>query len=147
MNDADYPEIVALNEIYARHKVWTKTDRSRVLGGQAYYPLVHVELGGRKFDLFVDDEYDDLKYNYPTLNLCLVLRELEGYDLARDYEIWCQERSLDPADEQIRRNHRHLAEVYAAVKEILGEVDSKVSDFDFEMNARAALRLRKLDRE
>ena len=145
MNDADYPEIVALNEIYVRHKVWIKTDRSQLLGGNEDYPLVHVELSGQKFDVFVDDEYRDLKYNYPTLNLCLVLRELEGYHWAQEYEVWCQERYFDPSDEQVRHNHRHLAEVYDAVKQILGEVDSKVSDFDFEMNAGAAYRLRKLD--
>lgn len=147
MNDADYPEIVALNEMYIRHKVWIKTDRSQLLGGKDYYPLVHVELSGQQFDIFVDDEYDDLKYNYPILNLCLVLRELEGYAWAQEYETWCQERYFNPADAQVRHNHRHLSEVHATVKQILGEIDSKVSDFDFEMNAGAAWNLRKLDRK
>lgn len=139
----EYPEIEALNTIYVNHKVTTKTERGELLGGKDYYPLVHVQLGGFAFDLFVDDEYDDLRKNYPLLNLCLVLRELEGYALADDYLVWCQERFFDPGDERIRSNYTRLGEVYGTVESILGNIDSHVSDFDFEMNAGAAQRLRK----
>ncbi len=139
----DYPEIEALNQIYITHKVVTKTNRSQLLAGKAYYPLVHVTIAGQHFNVFVDDEYDDLRYNYPLLNLCLVLRELEGYALATEYEIWCQERLLDSANPQVKENHKHLATVYKAVTQLLGEVNSHVTDYDFELNAGAAQRLRR----
>ena len=142
--DFGYPEINRLNDIYVQHKVVTKTDRSQLLAGKEYYPLVRFELSGQKFELFVDDEYDDLRKNYPLLNLCLVLRELEGYDYARDYEIWCQERFLDPKNAQVKANYTHLAKVYASVKRILGKVDGQVSDYDFELNAGAAQKLRRV---
>lgn len=139
----DYPEIEQLNKIYVEHKFTSSIDRSQLLAGQKYYPLVHFTLGGEAFSVFVDDEYDDLRNNYPLLNLCLILRELEGYDFSREYEVWCQERGLDPEIDRVKDNFKHLGEVYRAIEKILGEVDSKVSDFDFEMNARAAQKLRR----
>ncbi|OEK01424.1 hypothetical protein BFP97_07775 [Roseivirga sp. 4D4] len=141
--DSNYPEIVALNDIYIAHQVYIKIDRSQVLGDQQYYPRVDFKFSGKKFHLFVDDEYDDFRNNYPLLNLCLVLRELEGYEYADDYYVWCQERSLDAGSPQVKDNYAHLGEVYSAIKSIMGKIDSQVSDFDFEMNARAAQALRR----
>ena len=139
----DYPEIEALNQLYVTHKVTTKTDRSQLLAGLEYYPLVNFEIGGKSFQIFVDDEYDDLRYNYPLLNLCLVLRELEGYVYANGYEIWCQERFLNKEDEQVTQSYKHIANTYQEVAQIIGEIKSYVTDFDFELNAGAAQRLRR----
>ncbi len=141
--DSSYPEIVALNDIYITHKVYIKINRSQVLGDQQYYPRVDFKFGGKEFHLFVDDEYDDFRNNYPLLNLCLVLRELEGYDYADDYLVWCQERGLNEGNPQVQSNYKHLGDVYADITSIMGKIDSQVSDFDFEMNARAAQALRR----
>ncbi len=141
--DSDYTEILQLNELWVKHKVMTKTDRTQFLGGLSYYPLVNFELSGQKFALFVDDEYEDLRYNYPLLNFCLVLRELEGYAYTSDYPVWCQERFLDVSDESIKLAFDNLAEVFQGVEKVLGKIDSFVSDYDFELNAGAAQRLRR----
>lgn len=141
----DYPEIEKLNQIYVRYKVETKTDRSRLLGGSPYYPMVLFKLNGKTFQIYVDDEYDDLRLNYPLLNLCLVLRELEGYDYADDILVWCIERGLDPADPHVLGFYRELGRIYKQVEATLGKVDPFVSDWDFEMNAGAAQALRRSD--
>lgn len=143
--NTEYPEIKALNDIYVKHKVMIKITREQILDNDKDYPSVDFQLAGKTFKIFVDDEYQDLRYNYPLLNLCLVLRELESFDDSRDYEIWCQERYKDAQNEQVKANHQHLGEIYEEIKQILGNIDSQVSDFDFEMNARAAQRLRKSD--
>ena len=141
----DYPEIERLNQLYVTHKVETKTDRSRLLAGEEYYPMVVFKLAGKTFELYVDDEYDDLKNNYPLLNLCLVLRELEGYAWADDLLVWSMERGLDPGDPQVLNFYRELGRIYTDVAAILGKVESFVSDWDFEMNAGAAQALRRSD--
>lgn len=141
--DSSYPEIAALNDIYIAHQVYIKINRSQVLDDQQYYPRVDFKVGGKEFHLFVDDEYDDFRNNYPLLNLCLILRELEGFEYADDYKVWCQERGLDDNNPQVESNYRHLGEVYSSITAIIGKIDSKVSDFDFEMNARAAQALRR----
>ncbi len=139
----DYPEIDTLNELWTKHKVETKIDRSQLLEGRPYYPLVRFKIGGEDFELFVDDEYDDLKKNYPLLNFCLVLRELEGFQDTKDFEYWCQERSLDSTDPQVFYAFNHLEETYEKVVKIMGSIDSHVSDWDFEMNTGAAQELRR----
>lgn len=139
----EYPEIEALNQLWVKHKVMVKTDRSKLLDGKSYYPSVEFTLGNRTFQLFVDDEYDDLKKNYPLLNFCLVLRELEGYEYSENYQQWCQERFFEPEVAAINEAYEQLALVYKEVKEILGEIDSKISDYDFELNAGAAQAIRK----
>ena len=139
---ADYPEIKALQQLSDTYRFRISGSKDQVLAGCGYYPLIRFELAGKQFHLFVDDEYDDLQYQNPLLDLCLVLRELEGYTLAPDYGIWCRERFFDPASAEVSENYRHLAEVYSAIKQILGEIDSQVSDYDFELNAGAAQALR-----
>ncbi len=141
--DFGYPEINALNTLWVKHKVITKTDRTKLLGGKTYYPKVDFTISGQSFWLFVDDEYEDLRYNYPLLNFCLILRELEGYAYAPEFEIWCQERFLSPDDKSIAAAFEHLKKTYAEVESILGKLESHVSDWDFEMNAGAAQKLRR----
>ncbi len=138
-----YPEIEALNQLWVKHRVMIKITREDHLAEKPYYPLVEFQISGKLYKLFIDDEYDDLRYNYPLLNFCLVLRELEGFDLARDPRIWAQERGLDPEHEQVRDYHKYLSIIYQEIEKILIKIHPQVSDWDFEMNAGAAQQLRR----
>ncbi|MFY0630170.1 MAG: hypothetical protein JXR05_07290 [Flavobacteriaceae bacterium] len=142
---SSYPEIEALNKIYVEHKVEIRFSTTDFLVDSKEYRAVEFKIGGKVFHFYVEDEVDDIRYNYPTLNLCLVLRELEGYAYAPDYLVWCQERYLDPKDENILANFRNLATIYREVEEIMGEIKCPVSDWDFEMGSGPMYRLRKLD--
>ena len=141
--NSEYPEIVELNKLWVEHKVIVKVDRSDDLSGKGYYPLTHFNLGNERFSIYVDDEFNDFRYNYPLLNFCLVLRELDGYKFTSDFEVWCQERFLDPKDEKVKEGFENLKDVTERVEEILGNIDSIISDWDFEMNAGAAQALRR----
>jgi hypothetical protein len=138
-----YPEIEKLNDLCVQHRVMIKVDRMDDLGPRNDYPLVDFTIDGLAFSLFVDDEYNDFKYNYPLLNLCLVLRELDGYHYAPEFEQWCQERYLEAKDKKVQAAFENLKIVTKKVESILGGIDPCVSDWDFEMNAGAAQELRK----
>lgn len=140
---SEYPEIDALNNMYVKHNVEIRFSTTDFLVGSKEYRAVTFKLGGKVFNFYVEDELDDIRYNYPLLNLCLVLRELEGYAYAEDYLIWCQERYLDPKNEAVLANYRNLATVYRDVEEVMGEINSQVSDWDFEMGSGPSWKLRK----
>jgi len=138
-----YPEIEALNKIYVKYKVEIRFSTTDFLESKKEYRAVEFKIEGKTFCFYVEDELDDIKYNFPLLNLCLVLRELEGYGLTPDYLVWCQERYLDPKKENTLANFRNLGTVYREVEKIIGEINSQVSDWDFEMGSGASWELRK----
>lgn len=138
-----YPEIEALNKLYVQHKIEIRFSTTDFLAESKEYRAVEFKMGGKTFHLYVEDELDDIRYNYPLLNLCLVLRELEGYALTTDYLIWCQERYLDPKNEAALAHYRNLGSVYREVEKIMGKIHSQVSDWDFEMGSGASWELRK----
>ncbi len=138
-----YPEIDALNNIYIKHKVEISFSTTNFLAGNKDYCAVTFNLGGKKFDFFVEDEYDDIRYNYPLLNLCLVLRELEYYIETDDYLIWCMERSLDAENIDSQAHYKNLGSVYREIEKIIGKIDSQISNWDFEMGSGASWELRK----
>tara|TARA_R110002073_G_scaffold108336_5_gene243503 strand:+ start:82969 stop:83406 length:438 start_codon:yes stop_codon:yes gene_type:complete len=138
-----YPEIEALNKLYIKHKVEIRFSTSDFLLGDIDYRAVEFKLGGKVFNFYVEDELGDLRYNYPLLNFCLVLRELEAYDDPPDFLIWSKEHHLDPKNEAALAHYRNLGIVYREVEEIMGKIDSQVSDWDFEMGSGASWELRK----
>lgn len=138
-----YPEIAALNKLYIKHKVEIRFSTTDFLAGSNEYRAVEFKLEGKTFNFYVEDEQGDIEYNYPLLNLCLVLRELEGYDDPPDFLVWSQERFLDPKNEAALAHYRNLGTVYREVEKIIGKINSHVSDWDFEMGSGASWELRK----
>ncbi len=138
-----YPEIKALNNIYIKHQVEIRFSTTEFLAGDKDYCAVTFKLGTKEFNFFVEDEYDDIQYDYPLLNLCLVLRELEYYIETDDYLLWCKERSLDEKNTAILSHYKNLGKVYREVEKIIGNIDSQISDWDFEMGSGASWELRK----
>lgn len=140
---SDYKEINALNNIYINHKVEIWFSTTDFLADNKDYRAVEFKVAEKIFHFYVEDEYDDIRYNYPLLNLCLVLRELEYYIETDDYLIWCNERSLDVKNTVILTHYKNLGTVYREVENIIGKIDSYVSDWDFEMGSGASWELRK----
>lgn len=91
----------------------------------------------------IDNEYKDFALNKPALNLCLFLRELEYYQEEEDILKWCNLKGLTPGMNGVLAYYRGLATIHKNVMEILGTIDSQISDFDFELNAGAAQALRR----
>lgn len=139
----DYPEIAALNKLYIAHQVKIQFSSTDFLAGNENYRAVTFKLSGKEFNCYVEDEKEDICYNYPLLNLCLVLRELEGYADATDYLEWAKDRYFDPKNEAVRVHFNNLGDIYREVEKIIGKIDSQISDWDFEMESGASWALRK----
>ena len=142
MKEKDYPEIQALIEIIQKHNVRISVSDDEFLAGNEDYPAVVISLNEKSFKLFADDEYKDLRLNNTLLALCVVLRELEDYEYASDYLVWCKHHAFDEANSQVREYHMSLGSIYKDVEIILGKINSQISDYDFELNAGAARELR-----
>jgi len=138
-----YPEIEALNKIYINHQIEIRFSTTDFLADKNDYRAVEFKVGGKTFHFFVEDEYDDIRYNYPLLNLCLVLRELEYYTESDDYLLWCKEHYFDPNNANILAHFKNLGDVYKGVEKIIGKIGSQISDWDFEMGSGASYDLRK----
>ncbi len=142
MKEKDYQEIQALNEIYQKHKINIRIIDNKFLSGNNDYRAVELSINKKSLILFVDDEYKDLKVNNPLLILCLILRALEDYKYADDYLVWCKNNAFEAGNSQIREYYMNLGNIYREVGKIIGKIDSQISDYDFELNAGAARKLR-----
>ncbi|KAA3611239.1 MAG: hypothetical protein D8M58_14810 [Calditrichaeota bacterium] len=138
-----FPEIDELNNIFIKHKIEIRFSSSDFLAENEDYRAVEFKVEGKTFNFYVEDENGDIRYNYPLLNLCLVLRELEFYAESDDFLIWCKERYLEPKNEKVLAHFRNLGTIYREVEKILGKIDSQVSDWDFEMGSGPMWDLRK----
>jgi hypothetical protein len=142
MEPEKYQEITALNDLYKKYNVSISISTDECLSGDIDYPAVEFSLDRKTFNLFVDDEYSDFKYNYPLLSLCIVLRELESYKFSDDYLQWCKERFFKPEDVQVRDYYMSLALIYKDIEKILGKINSQISDSDFSLSMGAIRQLR-----
>ncbi|MBX2828971.1 MAG: hypothetical protein KTR22_12470 [Flavobacteriaceae bacterium] len=136
-----YPEIAALQK-------WIHEQDVAVTRMQAsiHAELISVSLtvSNEVVVLQIMDEYCDLEKNSTLLTVILCLRELELIDDSKDYENWCRFQNIEGTTE--------AEAYYLAMKERLptlkpffpnGELDSFISDLDFQLNAGAIQELRK----
>ena len=138
----EYPAIRQLRELQGRLGSKITPVPGKYLQKE-YYPLVHFELKGTIYPIYVDDEYTDLELDNPLLNLCLVLRALENYLDAEDYLVWCTQHGMDSGDSHAREYHMGLRSRVQNIQKWIDPIDSFISDFDFELNAGAAQYLRR----
>jgi len=138
----DYPNIKALNDIYVKHHVSVDISKTNFLDTEQLMPEVILRIDGKKFKLYLDDEFDNIKLNYPLLNFCIVLRELEDFKFSNDYQIWCAERNIDAANPEIKAYYIRLGHIYDDIESLLGEINSYISSFDFEFDMGEAHALR-----
>ncbi len=143
MTTINYPEIKFLKKIYKEHNITLHVLNNKFLSNNKDFSAIIFSLENKSFCLYIDDEYQDLKIGNPILSLCLALRELENYEDANDYLIWCNNLMLKPENSQVRLYYMSLSNIYIEVENILGRIDSQISNFDFELNSGAAQELRK----
>jgi hypothetical protein len=138
---ADYAEITKLQDLRSQHNIEIRATEELLCGRDDLRKVV-ITVKQRPFNIYVDDEYQDLAIDNPDLHLCLVLRALEDFKDAEDFLIWCQRLYIDPTDSTARQYHMDLNSVYARIASHIGTVDSYISNSDFELNAGAVQKLR-----
>ena len=67
------------------------------------------------------------------INLFLFLRELEVYEDAEDFLVWCNYYHLTPGTKGLLPYYRDLGQVYTEISLILGEVDSCIPILEYEL--------------
>jgi hypothetical protein len=139
----NYPEITALNALISQFDISVSIVSDSFLAGRNDFPLIEMRAGNESFSFFVDDEFGDLALGNPPLSLCVALRTLESYEFAEDFLVWCTQHGLDAAGPGLLDHFKNLGEIYTKIQELLGEINSQISDFDFELNAGAVQMLRK----
>ena len=138
------PEIKYLSDFSIKHKIEIRFSSNDILADNQDYKAANIVINGKCFSFYVEDEYNDARYNYPLLNLCLVLRELELYNESEDYLIWCRDRYFEPGDTEVLAHFKNLGTIYREIASIVGKIESFVSDWDFEMGSGAMYELRKV---
>ena len=134
MASVKYPNIVALNDLYIKHKIAIQVSKSNLLCEREDYREINMVIGDKSFTFFVDDEYEDFRYNYPLLNFCVTLRELEDYKFSDDYLLWCTERNFEASNMKLRDYYMSLDKIYNEIEAILGGINSYIPSMDFEFS-------------
>lgn len=140
---SSYPEIQRLQKILDDYHINIRVLDKNVFSGALDHFWIEFIINKNKFTLLVDDECNDFPVNNPLLHLCLVLRELETYKEEEDILEWTKHKYLNAGNSEVLEYYKSLSKTYAEIEAILGEIDSHISYFDFEMNAGAAQELRK----
>lgn len=140
---ADYAEIAKLQDLRSQHDIEIFVTDVLLCHRDDLRKVV-MTIKQRPYEIYVDDEYQDLIIDNPDLHLCLVLRSLEDFQDADDFLTWCQRLYIDPADSTARQYHMNLNSVCARITAHIGTIDSFISNSDFELNAGAAQKIRQL---
>lgn len=144
---SDYSEIQSLNQILKNHKIQISPSNVHPDFRATENIWMTFQIDQFETVLLVDDEFKDFERGIKALDLCLVLRELETYAEEEDILRWCTFKNLSVSNHEVIEYYRGLASIYQTVENILGKIDSQISDFDFELNAGAAQALRSLNSE
>jgi len=139
-----YTEINALEEFMNKYGVVIDIDTR-----EAYdfdFVKASVVIDSLNLDVLIEDEYDDLLLNDPRVDLVLVLRELELIDHSSDYLHWCRLQGLLCSTERgkLHSYYQNIVWILPKLYQIFGknEIETFVSDLDFELNTGAMLHLR-----
>ncbi len=109
---------------------------------KVFYRKLGISMINQTFCVPVCDEYDDVDQMNPPVLLQLLLREMEWFEDADDYLIWCKDLGLDSTLEICRSIYFELREIVPQIREILGKELEAISDFDFELNTEITQALR-----
>ncbi len=142
METSKFPNIEALNKLYIKHHVSVAISKTDFLDHEQLMPKTILQIDDKKFELYLDDEFNNIKLDYPLLNFCIVLRELEDFQFSNNYEIWCKERNIDSSDLKIKSYYHRLDNIYHEIEKLLGSINSYISSFDFEFDMGEAYALR-----
>ena len=141
----EYKELYELQDLIKQFDISIEVLENKNLANDYDYVQVEISIKGKRFPIFVQDEFEDLKDENQPLCFCLVLLELEDYMEEDDYLTWCKSRNLSVENVQVRNYYMDLRNIYSAIEKIIGVIESPVSSFDFEMNTGVVKVLREVN--
>ena len=137
-SSSNYPEINRLAEMYRSHAISIEPGDLN----KDSMSLLHFQVEDNSYEIYVQDEFEDLKLNKQLLDLALVLKELELYKDSDDFLEWCKWQGLNASSDFWRNYYTNLDSTYTKVLDKLGTIECPINSMDFELNAGAAQELR-----
>lgn len=137
-----YPEIDNIHNFIKTNEVIIRYSKTSTLQN-GLIPLT-LSLKNSEHQIYVMDEYDDLRFNNPLLNAVLVFQELEIIEDSTDYLNWCKQQSIQANNEVLRVYYMNMITTLPNIARYFpnNTITSFVSGLDFQLNAGAAQRLR-----
>ncbi|MCB9195187.1 MAG: hypothetical protein H6598_03095 [Flavobacteriales bacterium] len=123
----NYPELLKLSDYFERRKIQFKIIDSTDLN---FFP-VRFTINDQSWEIFIDDEYRDFDLNKPLACLYLTLLALDIYNSSDDYLCWCSQYGLNASELKWLTYFQSLETTIVEIKNVLGEVDPCISDYDY----------------
>ncbi len=95
--------------------------------------LVEFMADDKSWEIYLEDEYQEFDQNQ-WVRIFLVLRVLEDYREAKDWEAWCRLYFLEPTP-QWESYHKHLKQIYHEIEKQLGGIDSFINPLDYQLKS------------
>ncbi len=127
----NYPEIKQLVYYFKLHPLKMKRIQNKNNEG---FVFVEVAIADKKWNVFVDDEYDNFNDENPLLNFYLLLASLEDYQESTDYLDWCKQNMLKTNDFKWLDYYQSLKLIYAEISSYLGTIDSCITPLDYQLS-------------
>ena len=139
---SDFPELQALQEFVIKNKVAVKL--ADVPSISSKLSPVNYSIGNENFSMYLNDEYNDLNFKNPLLNVVLVLFEFSLVEDSDDFLEWCNWQNLDPNNAALRSYYKFMCNRLIVLKQYFpeNEITTFVSDLDFQLNSGAMHLLR-----
>ena len=128
----EYPQLKRLEEIKSKFKARIEFPNAFVPEIKDLVPVT-LFLKNKSWTILIDDEYKDLTPGKTMINLFLFLRELELYEEADDFLVWCNFYFLEPSTSGLLDYYKDLGKTFTEISLILGEVDSCIAGLDYEL--------------
>lgn len=136
-----YPEIDALKKFYTTHNFQLQYITPSKIEG-VFHGTVFIN--SSSFQVYIQDEYNDLEIQNTLLFAVLAIREWEIIDDSTDYLDWCFQQGLPTNNEVLRQYYQKtvlkLPQISSYFKN--NKLTSFITDLDFQLNAGAAQFLR-----
>ena len=107
--------------------------------------LYNLTINNKSLEVYITDEFDDLKIGKKTLNVFLILRELAIIDDSEDFLQWCRWNDLNANNTELLAYYKDISKELPTLKSYFdnNEIDYFISDLDFQLNSGAMQFLRR----
>ncbi len=140
---SDYPEVDKIVNCIKKLNLRFEIDH-KFQGEESWHHRLFLIHQKQKYPFIIDDEFDDIKQFKSPVLMQLILMEIEDYEDAEDYLVWCKDKGLK-VNSIINSNwYFELRENVPLVKAFIGDLEP-IMQFDFHINMGASQALREIE--
>lgn len=135
-----HAQIIQLKNLVGKHHLHVDSDNQKKDG------LIHVRfhVENKIWELFIEDEYNDLDTNNQIISAYLVLLALDNYKCEKDFTDWCRTYNLDSGSAFWLNYYKDLAIKIPEIESIIGKIDPIIPALDYTLRSGAFMELKNL---